>query len=294
MYAGYTNKVSPQWRSYVALKKRFSEDELVALCEHKNPMIRCYAFEALVASCSSKTYDVLIHHLSDTAGFLCSMGCFMEYCRVTDNMLFEVGYHNKAETQFPLSLQQYDFIDSVLLFREEIKERSGGSIEYPSRRYTLERLKAKPHFYNRVREIVNAGTYEALPLLAQYKNPADTSIFISLLLNDEFSNVGRVRIHYVRKSIVNFPHISFYPVLKKLLLEEIGTNEISDDYESFPLYEALAQYPTNDTKELFEVALNKSGIEFNSRSKSIYDAVREYPSKMLDSVVKVLPVNDFK
>jgi hypothetical protein len=90
-------------------------------------------------------------------------------------------------------------------------------------------------------------------------------------------------------SVVDFPHPSFFPILKKLLLDEIGTNSISDDFESFPLYLALVQYPSKDTKALFETALKNSGDEFDRRSESIYYAVRRYPSPMLDSVVKTLP-----
>jgi hypothetical protein len=185
MYVGSSNKISHQWRSYVALRSRFSEDELVELCEHTNPIVRTYAFEALTDKCSAKAYDVLLKHLSDTAWFTCSMGCFIQGCSVTDNMLFAVGYRKKKNTWFTLSEEQYDYLDSALLFRDEIKISSGsGKTDYWSRRYALERLPAKPHFYNRVKEIVNAGIYEALPLLAKYKNPADTTIFTDLLLND--------------------------------------------------------------------------------------------------------------
>ena len=220
MYLGPTDSISPQWRNFEALTQKFSEQELLALCEHKNPIVRCYAFKALTELCSPQTYGVLLKHLSDTIEFDRNYGCIADHDRVTDNFLEQVGFDRRTPTKYTLSQEQYHYVDSVLLFRDEIKQRSWlGSIEYRSRRYVLERLKPLPHLYNRIRELATAGVHEALPLLAEYRNPADTTIFISLLRNDEFSNVGRNRTIYVRESIRHFPHPSFYPVLKDLLIK---------------------------------------------------------------------------
>lgn len=289
MYLGPTDSISPQWRNYEALTTKFSEKELIELCEHKNPIVRSYAFKALTQSCSSEAYDVLLKHLSDTARFERFYGCIGDDDRVTDNFLDEVGYDKKRSTKFTLSEEQYNYIDSVLLFRDEVMERSVlASIKYRSRRYILERLKPLPQFYERIRDIAKKGVYEALPTLAKYQNPADTSIFKNFLLDDEFSNRGRTMTIYVRKAIRYFPHRSFYPILKKQVLEEVGTNAIWDSYECYPLYVALAQYPTNETRDLFEQVIKESPEgEVHERSKFIYYAVKTKPSKVFDGVVKI-------
>jgi len=153
----------------------------------------------------------------------------------------------------------------------------------------LKRLNPEPRFHNRIREIANAGVNEALPLLAKYRDPADTAIFINLLKNDEFSNAGRIRTIYVREAIRYFPHPAFYPILKELLMAEIGTNAISDEYESLPLYEALVQYPTKETRELLEKALKMSKEEYRTRSRYIYIALKTNPSKVFDGLTNYVP-----
>ena len=290
MYLGPTDKISPQWKNYESLIQKFSENEIAELCDHKNPIVRCYAFKALTEISSPKVYEILLLHLSDTAEFERFYGCIGDKDRVTDNFLDQVGYDKKEPTKFNLTEEQYNHIDSILLFRNEIKQRNwSGSIEFRSRRYMLQRTKPLPQIYDRVREIVTDGVYEALPLLAQYRNPNDTTIFKKLLLDDEFSNRGRTVKNYVRNSIKYFPHSSFYPILKEQLISEIGTNAISDSYESFPLYLALVQYPTKDTRSLFETALAKSGDEYHQRSRFIYRAVQRFPSQVFDGVVKDIP-----
>ncbi|WP_153800783.1 HEAT repeat domain-containing protein [Foetidibacter luteolus] len=287
MYLGSTDSISPQWKNYEALTKKFSEKELIELCNHTNPIVRCYAFKALTEIQSPKVYNVLLQHLSDTAEFNRNYGCIGDYDRVTDNFLDEVGYDKRDSTNFRLTEAQYNQIDSILLYRDEIKKRSWlGSIEFRSRRYMLQRTKPLPQLYVRIKEIVEDGVYEALPLLAQYKNLSDTIIFKKLLLDDEFSNRGRTLKNYVRNSVRYFPSPAFYPILKEQLLAEIGTNAISDRYESFPLYIALVQYPTTDTKILFETALKKSDDEFEQRSKFINDALKKYPSKIFEGLIK--------
>jgi hypothetical protein len=290
MYRGPTNIISPQWRNFEALTQEFSEQELVVLCEHKNPIVRCYAFKALAEICSPQVYGVLLNHLSDTVEFDRNYGCIADKDRVTDNFLDQVGYDRQGVTKYTLSQEQYHYIDSILLFREEIKQRSlFGSIEYRSRRYMLERLKPLQHLHNRIKDLVNAGVNEALPVLAQYRDAADTAIFIGLLRNDEFSNVRRNRTIYVRESIKHFPHPSFYPILIELLMEEVGTNAISKEYESYLLYAALVQYPTKETRKALETALKMSEKERLMRSRNIYFALKKTPSKVFEGLTDYVP-----
>jgi len=227
-------------------------------------------------------------HLSDTTEFERFYGCLDGTDRITDNFLDAVGYDKESSTKFNLTEEQVNYIDSVLLFREEIKMKSFLSgIELRTRRYMLERLKPIPHFYNRIREIAKKGVYEALPLLAKYKNPADTSIFIGYLLDDEFSNRGRTMTIYVREAIKYFPHPSFYPILKKQLIHEVGTNAIWDEIECYPLYVALAQYPNKETRQLFEQVIRDSPEgEIRERSKFVYYAIKTQPNKVFDGIVK--------
>lgn len=290
-YEGRTGDTTEQWHYFTEFSKRYSENELIQLCNDQNPVIRSLAFQALADNCSFKVYDILIDHLSDTTEFGRFYGCLSGTDRVTDNFLDAVGYDKETPTKYNLTDEQFNYIDSILLFRDEIKMKSFLSgIELRSRHYMLERLKPVPQFYERVREIAKDGVYEALPLLAKYKNPADTSIFIGYLLDDEFSDRGRTMTIYVRKAIRYFPHPSFYPILKKQLIKEVGTNAIWDGIECYPLYVALAQYPNKETRQLFKQVIRDSPKgEVRERSKFIYNAISKDKTKMFDGVVKYNP-----
>jgi len=72
-------------------------------------------------------------------------------------------------------------------------------------------------------------------------------------------------------------------------MAEVGTNAISDEYESLPLYEALVQYPTIETRELLEKALKMSKDEYHTRSRYIYLALKEKPSKVFDGLTDYVP-----
>ncbi len=290
-YEGLTGDTTEQWHYFIEFANRYAEKELIELCTHENPLIRCFAFQALADNCSSNVYSILIDHLSDTTEFKRFYGCMSGTDRVTDNFLDAVGYDKETQTRFSLTNEQLNYIDSVLLFRDEIKMKDFLSdIELRSRRYMLKRLKPVPHFHDRIREIAKDGVYEALPLLAKYKNPADTSVFINYLLDDGFGNRGRIMTINVRRALKYFPHPAFYTILKKQLVEEVGTNAISDDIESYPLYVALAQYPNKETRLLFEQVIRDSPErEVETRSAFIYYATSKDTTKIFDVFLKYKP-----
>jgi hypothetical protein len=145
MYLGPTDRISPQWKNYEALVEKNSKNQLAELYEHRDPIVRCYAFKALAEICSPKVYNILLKHLSDTSEFDRIYGCLSDKDRVTDNFLDQLGYNKRRATRFNLTEEQYNYIDSILLFRDEIKQRSWvGSIEYRSRRDMLRRIKPFP------------------------------------------------------------------------------------------------------------------------------------------------------
>ena len=293
-YESLTGDTTEQWHYFLEFSKRYSESELIQLCNHPNALLRCFAFQALADHCSNKVYDILIEHLSDTAEFERYYGCSGGSDRVVDNFLEVVGYNHDYPVKFNLTQEQTNYVDSVLLFRDEIKMKSYfGGTELRSGYSLLNRLEPFPQFYNRIRALAVAGVYEALPVLAKYKNPADTSIFISYLLDDEFSNRGRTMRINVLEALKYFPHPSFYPILKKQLIMEVGTNAIWDTPESYPLYEALAQYRNKETRKLFEQVIRDSPQrEIRVRSMFIYNAVRKDSTKIFDGLVEYKPEFD--
>jgi hypothetical protein len=72
---GIAGTLSMQWVRFEYLKKIASPQELVALTRHKNAVVRCYAFRALVDKKPDKVFSVLLQHLHDTTMVTTQSGC---------------------------------------------------------------------------------------------------------------------------------------------------------------------------------------------------------------------------
>src|SRR5258706_328682 len=64
---GIAGSRSTQRVRYKVLNKLASDDELISLTYHTNPVVRYYSFRALVSRNSSKVFDILVRHMNDTA-----------------------------------------------------------------------------------------------------------------------------------------------------------------------------------------------------------------------------------
>lgn len=74
-HIGEGGSPSKQWDKYEQLKKVATIDQLVALTDHKNSAVRCYAFQALAAKRSDKVFSILLKHLNDTSVVHTQSGC---------------------------------------------------------------------------------------------------------------------------------------------------------------------------------------------------------------------------
>ncbi|MDF2187966.1 hypothetical protein [Paraflavitalea sp. CAU 1676] len=108
---------SEQWEYCKVLVDEFTDDKLVQLCEHRNPVVRLYSFEALQEKCSDRVYGVLLKHLTDTAGFLQIGGCLGVKTTVGKEFLSRVDFVQKEQVGCGLSDVQWRQLDSL---RKEI------------------------------------------------------------------------------------------------------------------------------------------------------------------------------
>lgn len=291
---------SPQWRNYQEFVQLFSDKEIEELCENDNSIVRTYSFRKLVENRNPHFYKILLNHLSDTSSFRCYSGCLISEESVSDVYLNLVGYDIISDVErgllekkdLYLSREQYEFIDSVLLFGNEIKERSRfGRLKYGARELMLYRIKPLPKFHNRIAQLAAEGVYEVLPLLASYENFSDTSFLKSMLLTDgKIVKKPMLRSTELKASARNaitiFPDPCFYPILKQKVLEDIESNVEPIPNEISPLYFALVQYPTIETRKVIEKALQKINVGHYRRSGFIYNALTKYPSKQFDGLLK--------
>jgi hypothetical protein len=93
-HLGPAGIASDQWKRYEQLQKAATRNQLTALTDHKNPAVRCYAFQALVQRHSENVFVVLMNHLKDTAIVETQSGCIVEECSVSGIFIDAVKYTN--------------------------------------------------------------------------------------------------------------------------------------------------------------------------------------------------------
>lgn len=111
---GFSGIASSQWTRYDSLKKTASIPELERLTDHPNPVVRCYAFQALAARRAASTYTVLLSHLHDTAVIDTQMDCIRSVEKVNRYFLAVVRSDYPEKNSYKLNLAQRHHVDSLL------------------------------------------------------------------------------------------------------------------------------------------------------------------------------------
>lgn len=283
-FVGLTADSSLQWARYETLLAKSSESELLQLCENESPVVRSYAFQGLVEKNSSAIFEIMTKHISDTGEFDRTMGCMVDPCYVTDFYLEQIGYFPyDSSTSYKITFQQREFLDSLMLYGDEIKLRmtNYNKIRLRSRDYMLENLTHKDTYYNRLREIVLAGVIEALPALAKYKNPNDIAV-----IKNVYETEGLIGEDFVFDAIINFPHPDLFDIVEKEVTNDLRHDNYFDG-SSYKYYKALIQYKTSKTRELLALTLSKKVSDNQERrTKSVKYLISNNPDKIFVGLVK--------
>ena len=93
-------------------------------------------------------------------------------------------------------------------------------------------------------------------------------------------------------AVREFPDTAFYPALVALFEKEWGQKAY--DYPKWRiLYQALAQYPTDTTKKLFERTLQtKDEFRYNTLGKYLLIALTRYPNPSFTSIKSKIKISD--
>ena len=74
---GFAGLPSPLWAEYNMLVEKATHEELMLLLQHKNPAVRCYAFQALVVLKDKNLRSLAENFNNDTASVMIIMGCMI-------------------------------------------------------------------------------------------------------------------------------------------------------------------------------------------------------------------------
>ncbi|HLO43601.1 MAG TPA: hypothetical protein VK175_04655 [Leadbetterella sp.] len=88
--SGYTKGIngiiSPEYQAYQGLIKTCKSEDLIALCKHQNPCVRCYAFLALLHTNRRLAEEIFSNAVVDHEEVTLINGCFGQSITVSDLM----------------------------------------------------------------------------------------------------------------------------------------------------------------------------------------------------------------
>ncbi|MCP9756816.1 hypothetical protein EGI26_16750 [Lacihabitans sp. CCS-44] len=88
--SGYTKGIngiiSEEYQAYKGLIEIYKTEELIALCQHQNACVRCYAFLALLNKNRTLAEEILLKNSIDNEKVTLINGCFGQRISVSDFM----------------------------------------------------------------------------------------------------------------------------------------------------------------------------------------------------------------
>jgi hypothetical protein len=277
---GIANKPSKQWNKYEQLEKTATEEQLIALTDHKNSVVRCYAFQALAARNSSCVFNVLLKHLHDTTTVSTlngDMGCDMY---VGDYFIEVVTPDFISNKLYKLSKKERETLDSILIYDK--------SVCLYGKMTVLKVIKPTKGNYAIIKELVEKDrNANALTALAKYHKRSDKMLISSFLKDEKTTN-------YALLAIIEFPDDFFYPFVKRILLNEWVPKDGGYDSNRLILcYEILAKYPRAETIELFEKTIKiKDKSRYNNLCEFLLIAISKYPNKLYEPLKQKIKVDE--
>ena len=263
-YIPSSHQAPKQIRYFERLKTLATDHELIQLTQHKNGVVRVYAFDALEDRNYSGLYDIIIQHIEDHQVIKWRFYGF-EFISGRSGSR-EVGefYVNSWE----LVKQDRAKLDSVLIFTDN------------HFRYTqdlLEKIPPTPSFYHRIRTLasheLNIG---AIIALSKFNNTNDLALIERKIL--EQADVGT---HYlltrIMKAIEYFPNEYFKQTLDKL--KEKGM---------WQYFETASVFKDSYSLNYLDSVINRQYKSDFARSKVIervYQTIQKHKAPIYDSLL---------
>lgn len=279
-HIGFAGSPSSQWAKYEQLKKIATNDQLIALTDHKNPTVRCYAFQALAAKRSDKTFSVLLKHLNDTSIIQTQSGC-IGMSQFTGDYFINVVTPNYIEIDiYKLNQKEKEILDSILL--------NDKSISISAKSAVLETLPPTAGNYARIKQLViDERNESALRTLAKYQKKTDKELIASFFKDE---NTQSSALYAVRE----FPDDYFYSFVVKVFEQEWKQEQY--DYPKWRIcYQALAKYPRPETIELFErTTKSKDEFRYETLCEYLLVAITKYPNKLYDPIKAKIKLSSYQ
>jgi hypothetical protein len=251
-FGGY--KSSQRYR-YEELRDKATSRELANATIHSNPVVACYAYEALAERKDSNIFSLLKEHLTDTSILYTHIGCVLGGRSTVRNFMLDISYRN---------LSLFDSIQKKYLDSFVISTKGLGSGIYD---YILTTLEYDSISHKYLINILKENLYsDAIIELAKYQKQSDIKLILERINDPFFSEKGIKASYY-------FPDTAFYSSLKKRL-ESVLLKKHSNVSLVELLTKSLVNYETQETKLLLTKVLGENNFEYKV---ALYDAILNKP-----------------
>lgn len=262
-----------QWNNFLELKQTATDEELTALTNHSNGVVRSYAFWALLFLNNSNVIDIVKKHLNDDELIETLIGCDLSEQMVGDVFIQTMLQQKHNKESFQINAKQLQELDSLLIYE---------SNNLASRFDAISRAKPTEQLYPKIRELVlKENNPNALVTLAKYQKEQDIDIIKNFIDNSEYRED---KFYFTYEAMLEFPRKEYLPILERNLKATFDDIDFSVEWRV--LYKVIASFKTEKSLALLKMPLNevsdkrlrKYHIDF------IFDAILEFQSAIYDDL----------
>ncbi|WP_204346660.1 hypothetical protein [Psychroserpens algicola] len=271
---GYSGGKPKQWDNFTDLKKNATDQELLLLTEHPNPVVKCYAFDLLVKKRNKSSFNILKKNLKDTTSVSTQYGCIGSMTRVNDYFIESIS-RPYPDNEY-LTKSDKKTLDSLILFTPDLISDNKNRL--------LERIEPNEKYYDRIRELALKENNSAIIAISKYHRESDID-FINQLLEDTNKNIQRNGL----KAVKNFPNEDSFKRIIEIHSREIN-NSGGYNYSMLrELYQGIVSYKDIKSRQLLEKTINESdGSTKEYHSEFIWLALKKYPNEIYNGIIDKL------
>lgn len=271
---GYSGEKPQQWDNFINLKKNATDQELLLLAKHPNPVVKCYAFDLLVEKRNKNSFNILKENLKDTTSVSKQYGCIGSMTRVNDYFIESISRPHPDNEYITESDKRT--LDSLILFTPNLIS------DYKNR--LIERIEPKEKYYDRIRELALKKNNSAIIAISKFQKENDIEL-INLLLENVDTDIQYLGL----KAVKNFPNVKSFEKIEKIHSREIK-RPTGYNYKMLrELYQSIVSFKNESSRNLLEKTINESsGFTKQYHSEFIWLALRKYPNVIYNGIVERL------
>ncbi|WP_299677735.1 hypothetical protein [uncultured Tenacibaculum sp.] len=214
--------------------------------------------------------------LNDSTKFGIQYGCVGWEARVND--YFINSYFSRT---LNYKLKEKEELDSLVIFNSNLTTNYKNKL--------LEKIKPKPKFYNKIRELALQNNYSAVIALSKFKKNKDVFIINSLLKNKEKSIQ-----YFGLVAVKNFPNKAFFKNIINIHQKEINIPGYNYQHTK-ALYKAIVSYKTPESRKLLEKSINKIRESKDHKHKGhIWKTLKAKPDYMYKGLIEQMEFSKYE